>query len=145
MTAQYPHEIENRHPTVTFGDLYLYQAIRATQLQYHDYDGQPIAFALPVERLANAPMCSALWAGYIDRFVLNADGTLDHIGYAHLAGINDDASFSFDLQDGTERVTGDFFLEFRTDFFGSHTYVPFVGAHIVTDIAAWIVVKPPGT
>ncbi len=143
LTAQSPHKIENRHPTIDFGDMYLYLVVRATSLGYDDYDGKPVQFALPLERPPHQPTCSSLWNGYIDRFILNADGTLDHIGYAFLVGFNDDASDRYKLQDGAERVTGDFYLEFRHNFYGDHVYVPFRDGVIVANRDEWITVRSP--
>ena len=124
--------------------MYLYHACRATHLGYVDYDGKPVEFALPLDRPPNQPTCSSLWNGYVDRCVLNSDGTLDHVGYAFLVGFNDNHSDRYKLQDGLERVTGDFYLEFRSDFYGAHTYVPFRAGRVVTDTKQWTVVCPPG-
>ena len=117
LTAQSPHIIENQHPTVDFDGMYLYRACRATRLDYGDNDCETIEYALPLDRPPNQPTCSSLWSGYVDRFVLNADGTLDHVGYAFLVGFHDDNNDRYTLQDGIERVTGDFYLQFRADFF----------------------------
>ena len=123
--------------------MYLYRACRATRLDYGDNDCETIEYALPLDRPPNQPTCSSLWSGYVDRFVLNADGTLDHVGYAFLVGFHDDNNDRYTLQDGIERVTGDFYLQFRADFFGPHTYVPFRDGKIVTDRNEWQVVGPP--
>ena len=139
MTAQIAHKFENRMPSLDCSELMLYDVFTANSLTWENFDRKSMQYSLPHNKPADLPLTSCLWSQYVDRFVLNHDGTLDHVGYSYY--LNDDNWID---HDGIERVIGDFYLDMREYFdCGKITCVPFRNGKIVTDRNQWETVQPP--
>lgn len=138
MTAQLPDRLENRHPTLDLGDLELYGVSRGTPPSAL----APYAFTAEVERPEGLQLCSALWSGYVGVFRVDPDATVTLEGYAFPftePHVPDEAK----LQRVGERLTGDFWLCLRPDFFAPTTWLPARDGVLSTDPNTWLLPDPP--
>jgi len=74
---------------------------------------------------------TSLWKGYISLFELRKDEGLYLVGYEYPS--TDIQSESFE-----ERLTGDFWLVMKPDFYSPRVFVPFVDSLLVSDTSQWI-------
>ena len=124
MTAQVPEEFENRHPSFSVGDQFLYRVLVGTDLE------SATKFEPRVPPEETEMKYSALWRGHRRHYTLHSDGRLELRRYSY-PGADKDA------QDLSEFLEGDFWLVFRPTFFGPTTFVAFIDGHVVLDEEKW--------
>lgn len=140
MTEQIPDQLENRMSEFDCSEFLFQRVFTATSFAWEDFDHQPIQLSLQHNKPDDLPQWTYLWKQYINRYVLNEDGTLDHIGYSYLLENN-----RWKDHDGYEKLNGDFYLDLRKPAeMGRRIFcVPFHKGKIVTDRDLWKTVQVP--
>lgn len=136
MTAQVPDRLMNKHPRVKLRGMQLYGVVRG-DIHANSGWGQRYEFAKPPTPPTDVPRCSALWRGYTATFRLDSEGELELLSYRYprtLAKVETDPV--------NEKLSGDFWLVLKHNFFGPRTYVPFKEGKIVEDESEWVVEEP---
>jgi hypothetical protein len=136
MTAQIADRLINKHPRVMLRGLQLYGVTRG-DISANNGWGERYKFANPPRPPEGISPCSALWRGYIATFRLDQVGELELISYRYPFG-----SSKAKTQRVNEKLSGDFWLVFKHNFFGPRTYVPFKDGRIVEDESTWVIEKP---
>ena len=138
MTHQFPEKLTSYHPCVDFADLSLYGLFRGTP-----ESREPFIYPTPPTPNPDTA-CTALHRGYVAEFVLDADGYLTVIALRYLRKpeFDDDGNAIADqefwrTESASDRLDGDFWLEFRPDFMADQTFVPFRDGRLVWDRSEW--------
>jgi hypothetical protein len=134
MTAQMPDRLENKHPRMKtdLDGLYLYGVTRGDVRTSPNGWGDTNAFVAKPIRPANASICSALWRGYIAKFLLQEDGRLRLVDFEHLIGLKE-----WFRQPVDELLEGDFWMVLKPEFFALRTYIPFKDGLLIEDREEW--------
>lgn len=74
---------------------------------------------------------TACWKGHVRTFELTPSGNLYLKVFAYPTLVDVEPSIQPDNVD--EKIEGDFWLQFRSDFFGNQLFVPFRGGSVVSD------------
>lgn len=138
MTHQFPEQLTSHHPYVDFSDLALYGLFRG------DPDSRE-PFVFPTPPTPNSDVVfTALYRGYVAEFVLDSDGHLTVVAFRYLRELEfDEAGNALPDQEfwrtepTSDRIDGDFWLEFRPDFMGDQTFAPFRNGRLVCDRSEW--------
>jgi len=136
MTAQVPDRLVNDHPRVKFRRLHLYGIIQGDVRSNHGW-GERYRFAKPPDPPKDRRTCTALWRGYVATFRLDAHGELELVSYRYPL-----ASSKSTTQAVHEKLSGDFWLVLKRNFFGPRTYVPFKDGKIIEDASTWFTESP---
>ena len=134
MTAQSPEQLENAHPEIDFGKLYLYRVITGDITANHGW-GDPYPFQNQPQLPGDQKPFSALWRGYVGSFHLGADGKLTLKKYTYP---NSPTRGKHLQQTVNEELVGDFWLVMKLGFRAPRTYVPFQDGVIVTNRDEWV-------
>ena len=110
----------NEHPCVDVSPLKLYF----------------VTAELPIEPTPpeDALRCTALWRGYIGTWRLNANGTLELLGFT-FPHFDDGKNLTQEFPPA--KADGNFTLTFRPFFQGPNTKVPFENGHVIEDRKKW--------
>jgi hypothetical protein len=138
MTHQFPEQLVSHHPDVDFTDLRLYGLFRGAPDARESFD-------YPTPPTPNPDChCTALYRGYVAELVLDAEGYLTVVGFRYLRDpeFDDDGNAIPDqefwrVEPVSDRLDGDFWLEFRPHFLGDQTLVPFRDGRLVWDRSQW--------
>ena len=133
MTAQLSQRFINNHQDFTLEGFYLYGISVSKPKDYSNRGGYLFKNQADPKKLSASTAC---WDGYIGVYELNSFGelTLVQIDYP---------SFEKRTEPDTvnETLQGDFWLEFRSSFFGKKLFVPFFDGQLVLDEKKWVSVK----
>jgi hypothetical protein len=137
MTAQVPDRLLNKHPRVKLRGLHLYGVVRGDIRGANSDWWQLYDFAKPPTPPKEVPRCSALWRGYTATFRLDSEGELELLSYRYprtmMRAVTEPVN---------EKLSGDFWLVLKHNFFGPRTFVPFKDGKIVEDEFEWVVEEP---
>ena len=133
MTAQIPEKLISKHKQVDFGNFKLFSVCVGDPTDYKRRTTYPFKEKGDPHKCA---VCSACWRGYVSVYELNESGELLLTKFEYPFGR---APRDPDL--ANEILEGDFWLEFRAEFFGEKLFVPFENGKIVTDRSRWREVK----
>jgi hypothetical protein len=137
MTAQMPDQLINKHPRVNLRGLNLYGVIRG-DVRSNSGWGKPYEFSRTPHARKDTPRCSANWRGYVAVFQLHAAGYLELVYYRYPLSLGKSKTETV-----CEKLSGDFWLVFKRNFFGPRTYIPFRNGRIVEEQTEWITEPPP--
>lgn len=140
MTAQWADNLTNKHPCVSFGDFRCYGLTRRKPAECLGWDGV-LGDLFDFPRPPIPPMrgcCTGCYRGYIANLVLNADGTLALASFDYFRP-TDANPIHFDNDPVGEKITGEFWLMLRPDFYTDPTiFVPFRDGQIIADQSQWV-------
>lgn len=136
MTAQVPDRLMNKHPRVKLRGMHLYGVVRG-DIRTNSGWGQRYEFTKPPTPTKDVPRCSALWRGYTATFRLDSEGELELVSYRYPRSLT-----KTETEPVNEKLSGDFWLVLKHNFFGPRTYVPFKDGKIVEDESEWVVEEP---
>src|SRR5262245_29500787 len=115
MTAQAPDRLMNKHPRVKLRGLLLYGVVRG-DIHANSGWGQRYEFLKVPQPPKDVPRCSALWRGYTATFRLDPDGEVELVSYRYPLSLT-----KAETEPVNEKLTGDFWLVLKQDFFGPRT------------------------
>lgn len=130
MTAQIPEKFTNRVPSVDFSGYELFSICVSDPADYKNYKGYPFKQKGDPDKCIT---CSSCWRGYVSVYELTSAGEIVLIKFEYPYGRT-----PREPDDASEVLKGDFWLQFRTEFFGDKLFVPFKNGMLVTDKNEWI-------
>jgi len=120
MTAQRAEIFINSHPNFDVGDIKLFEII-----------GYEIKAEIEKQEKA---FTTSLWRGFIGTYELNPSGTLYLVKVSVFTG---QRNKEFKDTDVSEKIEGNFVLDFRERFFGDRLFVPFENGKVILDQSKW--------
>jgi len=133
MTAQFSQRFINNHKVFSIEGYNLYCISISKPKEYENWVGYPIKSEADPNKLN---VFTACWAGYIGVYELNESGKLTLTQFEY-------PSFEDKIEPDSvyEVLQGNFWLEFRTGFFGDKLFIPFISGELVIDSNKWLTDK----
>lgn len=131
MTAQIPEQLINKHGEIDFYGNTLYSICVGDPTSLLERQVYPFKHKGDLDK---CQVFSACWRGYVSVYELKQSGEIYLVKFEYPFG-----SESSESDEVNERLEGDFWLDLRTEFFGSRLFVPFENGQIVIDKDKWII------
>ena len=133
MTAQLSERFINNHKVFAIEGYNLYGISLSKPNDYKNWVCYPIKSKADPKKLS---VFTACWKGYIGVYELNESGKLTLTQFEY-------PSFEEKIESDLvyEILKGDFWLEFRTGFFGDKLFVPFIDGELEVDNKKWVMDK----
>ncbi|MFZ6768158.1 hypothetical protein ACO0LM_13940 [Undibacterium sp. Di26W] len=129
MTMQQPDQLISRYKESNFDGYYLYSVITGDPQTNYGW-GEEYKF-LSVPKIGPEIM-SSLWRGHLSHYLLDECGEIFLRGFEYPLPRIPFCDIS------NEKLTGDFYLVFKKNFYEDRIYVPFKNGKLIADVSHWI-------
>ena len=129
MTAQLSNRLINNNKEVALDGLSLYGVIVGNIKNISEVTRYPFKSKATKEKFC---CCTVCWNGYISQYTLTPDKELILTGFDYPLSENAEPDEAY------EKLSGNFWLDMRPDFFSGGFYIPFKDGKLVTNKRHWI-------
>jgi hypothetical protein len=129
MTAQFSDVLVNNFKDNIFEGLHLYGISLNNPLEQKEWVPYPFQHQTDPKKKHVSTAC---WRGAISVYELNKDGELILVKFEYPS-----LSYTTEPDSVCEKLEGDFWLGFRSNFQAPNIYIPFIDGKLVTDSDMW--------